>query len=96
MADLPIVPGQTERFTATFTNADATPIDLTGTTVTLESDGAAIANTVTIEDAAAGEVSVVIAAGVTEGITRRQRVRFKRVVAGGDTYLEDWFWLVPS
>jgi hypothetical protein len=96
LADLNIVAGQTERFTATFKNEDGTPIDLTGATVTLESDGEAIANTPTITDAANGVVDVLIDAATTATITRRERVRFKRVMAGGDIALEPWFWLAPE
>ncbi|WP_310533141.1 hypothetical protein [Novosphingobium sp.] len=95
MSELPITPGQTERFTATFTNDDGTAIDLTNSTVSLKSDGAAIAAIVTVTNAIGGAVSVLIDTDTTSAITRRERVRFKRVVSGGDTYLEEWFWLAP-
>lgn len=96
MSDLIIIPGQTERFTAAFKNADGSAINLTGSTVTLEARRNDLVMAVTVTNAAAGQVAVVIDAVSTALIKQRVAVRFKRVVTGGDTYLEPWFWLTPE
>ena len=96
MAELPITSGATERFSAFFTDGSGVPINLTGVTVTMESDGIAIANTVTVTSAAGGEVEVLITDAATALITKLERVRFKRVSSGGDVTLDDWFWLAPQ
>lgn len=96
MSDLPIIPGQTERFTATFKNADGSAINLANTSVTLEARRTDLTMGITVTNAATGSVAVVIDAASTALIKQRTGVRFKRVVSGGDVYLEPWFWLAPE
>ena len=91
MSELIIIPGQTERFDASF-KIGKLAIDLTGVQVSLEGAPASV----TVTNAKRGQVGFVISASATAQITRRQRVRFKRETIGGDIALDPWFWLVPG